>query len=147
MKIENILKWIGYSLLFIVLVGWGTYYRLSKRDESRSTVSTSSPTQIKFGVMQIITINKITPVEVEIFDGENQSNIVIGQMDENTPYAYHYNRGLPNEDKGVVPAYKDCARLGFKPNLQRYGLVKVELSLPKDAPMESAQLYYIIKKK
>ncbi len=68
-------------------------------------------------------------------------------MDENTPYAYYYNRGLPNEDKGVVPAYKDIAKLGFKPNLQRYGLVKVELSLPKDAPMESAQLYYIIKKK
>ncbi|NDB60162.1 hypothetical protein EB001_17185 [bacterium] len=73
MKIENILKWIGYSLIFIVLVGWGTYYRLSKRDESKSAVSTSTPTGIKYGVMQVITVNKITPVEVQIFDGEGLS--------------------------------------------------------------------------
>jgi hypothetical protein len=145
MKIRDILKWIGVSLVLVVLICWGIYRRQANKKEG---ISDPSPTtQIKFGVMQIITINKITPVEVQIFDGENQSNIVIGQMDENTPYAYHYNRGLPNEDKGVVPAYKDIAKLGFKPNLQRYGLVKVELSLPKDAPMESAQLYYIIKKK
>ncbi len=142
---ETVAKIIG-SLILSLLLLFGIYtYRTSDKDAEGGV--TSSPTQIKFGVMQIITVNKITPVEVPIFDGENPSNIVIGQMDENTPYAYCYNCGLPNEDKGVVPAYKDCARLGFKPNLQRYGLVKVELSLPPDAPMESAQLYYIIKKK
>ena len=141
---ETVAKIIG-SLILSLLLLFGIYtYRTSDSDE---VVSTSTPTGIKYGVMQVITVNKITPVEVQIFDGENQLNIVIGQMDEKTPYAYCYNRGLPNEDKGVVPAYKDFAKLGSKPNLQRYGLVKVELSLPPDAPMESAQLYYIINKK
>lgn len=146
MKIENILKWIGYSLIFIVLVGWGTYYRLSKKDESKSAVSTSSPTGIKFGVKQSVIINKIAPVEIEIFDGVHAAYILVSQVDADTPYIYHYNKGLPHEDKGIVPAYKDWGALGFTPGTNKPGLVKVELSLPKDAPMKSAELNYIIKK-
>ncbi len=142
---ETVAKIIG-SLILSLLLLFGIYtYRTSDKDAEGGV--TSSPTQIKFGVMQIITVNKITPVEVEIFDGENRSEVVIGAMDEKTPYTYYYNRGLSNEDKGLVPAHKDWNRLGFKPNLQKPGMVKVELSLPPDAPMESAQLYYIIKKK
>ena len=138
MKVKHYFIIVGLSIIaFVALMNY----------KPTTTVSTSFPTQIKFGVMQIITVNKITPVEVEIFDGENQSEVVIGAMDEKTPYTYYYNRGLSNEDKGLVPAHKDWNRLGFKPNLQKPGMVKVELSLPPDAPMESAQLYYIIKKK
>lgn len=150
MKIENILKWIGYSLLFIVLVGWGTYYRLSKKDESRSAVSTSSPTEtgskIQYGVKQYITIDKFSPVEISIFNNGRYDNVVIGTDDKDTPYVCHYNKGLTNEDRVVVPAYSDWNKLGFTPKLQSPGMKKVELSLPYSAPMKTAQVYYIFRR-
>lgn len=146
MKIENILKWLQYSLLFVFFIGWGTYYRLTTKNKDESVANNLGDTGIKFGVKQSVIINKIAPVEIEIFDGVHAAYILVSQVDANTPYIYHYNKGLPHEDKGIVPAYKDWEALGFTPGTNKPGLVKVELSLPKDAPMKSAELNYIIKK-
>lgn len=141
MKVKHYFIIVGLSIIaFIALMNY----------KPTTAVSTSSPTEtgskIQYGVKQYIIINKIAPVEVQIFDGVNAAYILVSQVDADTPYFYHYNKGLPHENRGIVPAYKDWEVLGFVPSTNKLGLVKVELSLPKDAPMKSSELSYIIKK-
>ena len=111
------------------------------------------PTPAKINVSEfqskkptIITITKNKPVEIQIFDGENKAKFFFFFLADNTPYICHYNKGMPNEYRLDVPAYKDRELLGYEPNLSKTGFIKVELTLSEEAPVDTAQLYYIIKR-